>query len=166
MSGLAQMPQADPQSGEARVATVLQYHEATKHHFFRFARGPGHLDWANQPDPFRRFEGAPIVPLPRLAPEDDPVSPRYADLYRAGAVPSRPISIRTLSRFFEYALALSAWKQAGSARWALRSNPSSGNLHPTEGYVLLGAVPRVASRAGLYHYAPKELGLERRMDCA
>ena len=49
----------------------------------------------------------------------------------------QPISVRTLSRFFEFALALSAWKKAGESEWALRSNPSSGNLHPTEGYLVL-----------------------------
>ena len=40
-----------------------------------------------------------------------------------------PVSLsacRTLSRFFEFALALSAWKKAGESEWALRSNPSSG----------------------------------------
>src|SRR5207245_10234043 len=83
----------------------------------------------------------------------------------AVTVLTAPVTIRTLSRLFEYALALSAWKQAGGTRWALRSNPSSGNLHPTEGYLLIGAVSGLASTPGLYHYAPKEHGLERRADC-
>ncbi len=151
---------------DSDLARVLRYHEATKHHFFRFARALGYMDWANQPDPFRRFAGAPLVPLPILGPEEEPPSPAYADLFRPGSVPSRPVSVRSLSRLFEYGLALSAWKRAGSARWALRSNPSSGNLHPTEGYVLIGEVPGFAPGAGLYHYAPKEHALERRMDCA
>ena len=75
---------------------------------------------------------------------------------------SAPLTLRSLSRLFEYALALSAWKQAGGTRWALRSNPSSGNLHPTEGYLLIGALPGLADAPGLYHYAPREHGLERR----
>src|SRR5438105_6983118 len=144
---------------------VLRYHERTKHHFHRYARSVGALDWANQPDPFRRFKGAPFVLLPILGADEAPLSPRYEDLHRRGAVASVPLTLRSLSRFFEYALALSAWKQAGGTRWALRSNPSSGNLHPTEGYLLIGAVPGLASVPGLYHYAPKEHGLERRADC-
>jgi len=48
-------------------------------------------------------------------------------------VPGAPVDVRTLSRLLEYALALSAWKQAGGTRWALRVNPSSGTIHPTEG---------------------------------
>ena len=45
--------------------TALEYHEATKHHFNRFARSAGHLDWATQPDPFRRYGGAPLITLSR-----------------------------------------------------------------------------------------------------
>ena len=145
-----------------KVEAVLRYHERTKHRFHRYARSAGKLDWVNQPNPFRRYEGAPLAPLPILGADEEPLSPRYEALYRRGAVPSAPLTLRSLSRLFEYALALSAWKQAGGTRWALRSNPSSGNLHPTEGYLLIGALPGLADTPGLYHYAPKEHGLERR----
>ena len=63
---------------------------------------------------------------------------------------------------FEYSLAISAWKQAGEVRWALRSNPSSGNLHPTEAYLLINDVAGLAPGPGLYHYAAKEHALELR----
>ena len=148
-----------------KIEAVMRYHERTKHHFGRYAAGPGQLDWANQPDPFRRYRGASLVRLPILAPDEAPVSPPYRDLYRTASVASAPLSLRSLSRCFEYALAISAWKQAGGARWALRSNPSSGNLHPTEGYLLIGALPGLADTPGLYHYAAREHGLERRADC-
>lgn len=141
---------------------VFHYHEATKHHFHRFARALGYMDWASQPDPFRRYEGAPVLSLPLLKPEEPPRSPSYEALYRPGAVPPEPLSIRSLSRFFEYALAVSAWKQAGDVKWALRTNPSSGNLHPTEGYLMVGPQLGEALPPGVYHYAPKEHGLERR----
>src|SRR6058998_1262059 len=143
----------------------MRYHERTKHHFNRFAPGPGGLDWANQPDPFRRYAEAPLTRLPILKAEEEPLSPRYDSLYSPGAVASVPVSVRALSRLLEYALALSAWKQAGGTRWALRVNPSSGNLHPTEGYVLIGGIAELGTLPGLFHYAPLEHGLERRADC-
>ena len=145
-----------------KVEAVLRYHERTKHQFYRYARSAGNLDWVNQPNPFRRYDGAPLTQLPILGADEEPLSPRYEDLYRRGSVPSAPLTVRSLSRLFEYALALSAWKQAGGTRWALRSNPSSGNLHPTEGYLLIGALAGLADAPGLYHYAPREHGLERR----
>jgi SagB-type dehydrogenase family enzyme len=152
-------------TGAPELETVMRYHERTKHHFNRFAPGPGRLDWANQPDPFRRYAGAPLTRLPILGSGEEPVSPAYESLYVRGSVPSAPLTIRTLSRLLEYALALSAWKQAGGARWALRANPSSGNLHPTEGYVLVGGIAELGETPGLFHYAPLEHGLERRADC-
>lgn len=146
------------------VDQVIRYHVHTKHHFNRYARSLGYLDWANQPDPFRRFEGAQLVPLPLLKPDEEPLSPPYKAIYERGAVPCQPVSLRTLSRFFEFSLALSAWKKAGASEWALRSNPSSGNLHPTEGYVVLPRTKGLDLKPGLYHYAPKEHGLELRAE--
>jgi len=140
----------------------MRYHQETKHHFSHFARAPVALDWVNQPDPFRRYEGSPLFALPLLKPADAPASPLYEDLYRPGAIPSTPLSVRSLSRLFEYALAISAWKQAGGVRWALRSNPSSGNLHPTEAYLLIDDIAGLSPSPGLYHYAAKEHALELR----
>jgi SagB-type dehydrogenase family enzyme len=143
----------------------MRYHERTKHHFARFAPGPGRLDWANQPDPFRRFEGAPLTRLPILGPDEEPVSPAYEDLFIPNRVRAAPVTLRTVSRLLEYSLALSAWKRAGATRWALRANPSSGNLHPTEGYLLIGGIAELGEMPGLFHYAPREHALERRADC-
>ncbi|HEU4649961.1 MAG TPA: SagB/ThcOx family dehydrogenase [Croceibacterium sp.] len=148
------------------LEVVLRYHERTKHRLDRYAPGPGQLDWANQPDPFRRYEGAPLIGLPLVRADAAPLSPRYDDLFRAGSVPSAAPGLRSLSRLLRYALAISAWKQAGAVRWALRCNPSSGNLHPTEAYLLVDALPGLGDAPGLYHYAVREHALERRADCS
>ena len=159
----AQQLQAANTSREDRLARVFHYHEETKHQFHRYARALGTMDWANQPDPFRRYQGAAVISLPLLSAEADPRSPAYDRLYGRGLIPPQPLTRASLSRFFEYALSLTAWKEYGGNRWALRSNPSSGNLHPTEGYLIMGAVPGVSEAPGVYHYAAKEHALERRM---
>ena len=140
---------------------VLEYHERTKHHFDRYARSLGYLDWATQPDPFRRFDGAPQMPLdePPLRPQ-----PTYDALFRPGAVAAQPVDRHTISRLFYHALALSAWKQApGTPRWSLRINPSSGALHPTEGYLIAGPIDGLSSAAAVYHYSPYQHVLEQRL---
>jgi SagB-type dehydrogenase family enzyme len=140
---------------------VAAYHERTKHHYHRFAASRDHLDWATQPDPFRRYEGAPLIRLP--FPESGQALP-YWQLYVTGSVVPAPLSVDSVSLFLRYALSLTAWKCAGETTWSLRANPSSGNLHPTEGYVLLPALTAIHDGPGVYHYAPKEHGLERRAD--
>ena len=60
----------------------------------------------------------------------------------------------------ELAFGLSAWKQFGPSRWALRCNPSSGNLHPTEAYLVSTGNDFIKS--GVYHYVSHDHSLERR----
>jgi len=85
---------------EDAVGCILHYHQRTKHHLHQYARSAGYLDWANQPDPFRTFAGAPRIDLPL----GDVATP-YDDLYRPGAVPSRPPI-------------LAAWASFSSSPWA------------------------------------------------
>jgi SagB-type dehydrogenase family enzyme len=139
------------------IDRALAYHTRSKHHPNRFARSLGYLDWATQPDPFRTFEGAPRVDLPLLKGD---LAPSYRDLDNPQVIPARSLSLSTLAVLLELSLGLSAWKQQGSARWALRCNPSSGNLHPTEGYVLVPEAPEIP--AGLYHYVSRDHAIERR----
>lgn len=141
------------------MTKAMAYHEASKHHPDRYARGPGHLDWTNQPDPFRGFAGCSRIDLP-LSRECH--APDFCELFRPGAVPSRPLDLSTLGLFFELSLALSAWKEIPGSRWSLRINPSSGNLHPTEGYAILPPLADVSSTCGVYHYLSREHALELR----
>ena len=138
---------------------VIEYHEISKHHFDRYARGPGYLDWASQPDPFRRYHGAPLKRLDRIPPGDEP---SYEDVFVKGRISPAPLNLQTLSRLLFDSLALSAWKRAGSETWTLRVNPSSGNLHPTEGYVICGPLPELDAAPVVCHYAPREHALELR----
>ncbi len=42
------------------VTWVRAYHQRTKHMPEHYAPGPGYMDWANQPDPFRASQAAEI----------------------------------------------------------------------------------------------------------
>ncbi len=140
---------------------VLAYHQATKHSFTRMAPGPKGMDWGIEPAPFRRYRGAELVELDR--PESQPgKGPDYHLALCEGNVPPRPASFETISQLFFDCLAVSAWRRAGGAAWALRVNPSSGNLHPTEGYLISGPVPGLFDSPTVSHYAPREHALEVR----
>src|SRR6516164_6477171 len=112
---------------------LFDYHQRSKHRVSRYAPGPTGLDWANQPDPFREFRSA--VPL-KLHLAADSLVTRYNELRRGNLPPVCRFDLNHLAVLFELSLGLSAWKSYGATRWALRCNPSSGNLHPTESYLL------------------------------
>ena len=136
---------------------VFDYHQTTKHSFQGYARGPGYLDWATQPNPFRRCERARLIPLEKIPPTDEPL---YDNAFVPGRIPPVPLNLRSISQIFYDSLAISAWKSTGESRWALRVNPSSGNLHPTEGYLICSSIEGLCDKPMVCHYAPKEHGLE------
>jgi SagB-type dehydrogenase family enzyme len=144
---------------------TLTYHARTKHHPHRYAASAGYLDWDTQPDPFRRYEGAPLHRLERV---DLDADLPYELAFRRELLPVQPLARRTVSQLFQDALGLTAWKAIRDAqgalltRWALRANPSSGNLHPTEAYLVAGPIPGLSERPGVHHYAPREHALEQR----
>ncbi len=145
---------------DEKGTAARRYHEASKHAPDRYAPGPGFMDWDTQPDPFRRYEGAPQISLPLDA--NDQVTAPFAKLYAGTGINSAMLTLRSVSALMRLSLGMAAWKGFDDEnRWGLRCNPSSGNLHPTEGYVVVGDLPGLDG--GVYHYRPKEHALERRM---
>ena len=52
-----------------------EYHELTKHSVESLRRTQHYLDWANMPNPFRHYEGVPVLDLPA-----DPPAPQISAL--------------------------------------------------------------------------------------
>ncbi len=138
-----------------KTETVIAYHDRTKHHPNRYAASLGYMDWATQPDPFRTFDGAESIALPLPEPR---TLPQYRDLFRPTA--AAPLDVQSLSLLLRYSLGLAAVKCMGNECWALRCNASSGNLHPTEGYVILPPTEGITARSVVAHYAPRTHSLE------
>ena len=138
-----------------RYGIVKGYHEQSKHQPHRHARSLGYMDWDNQPIPFRLFEGACQIQLPLIKKDRDLP---YSALYEC--IAESPLSIESVANMLELSLGLSAWKKSGMSEWALRMNPSSGNLHPTECYLVLPDLP--GQRACVTHYNPYLHVLEQR----
>lgn len=153
---LNKTPQSTKLTPAQAIDIVSHYHNQTKHHFGRYARSLGYLDWSTQPDPFRRYAGTPLIKLPFMAASEVV----YADIYQHNRA-VEPVNHTTIGQFLELSLALSAWKEVAGNRWALRINPSSGNLHPTEGYLLINNLA-IAPQPIVSHYAPQAHSLEVR----
>ena len=75
---------------------------------------------------------------------------------------AQPLGAAALGDMLRHALGLSAWKRYDASRSSLRVNPSSGNLHPTEAYVVSRALRGLADRPAVYHYAADRHALELR----
>lgn len=147
------------------VAAALAYHEQTKHRLpNRYANSLGFLDWDTQPTPFRHYEGCDLQALTRDV-GTDPGAPTLDAIYDPTRIPTQPLHAASIAQLLFDAVALSAWKQLPNSdkRWSLRCNPSSGNLHPTETY-LVGTIPGMGETPSVWHYTPLLHGLARRAE--
>jgi SagB-type dehydrogenase family enzyme len=140
---------------DPRVTTVLSYHTRSKHALDRYAAGPGTLDWQAQPKAFRDWQGAAQIALPR----EITVS---KITWGALATPRSPLALNTqnLGSLLRLCVGLTAWKGYAGSRWSLRAHPSSGNLHPTETWLIATKVDGLED--GLYHYQNLNHSLEQR----
>ena len=144
----------------SKIKTVINYHERTEHRLpNRFATSLGHLDWKTQPEPFRIYEGAERIQLPLCEPLNA-TEPSWAVTRSNTHIPPSTFDKNTFSQLLYDSMAISAWKKSGPSSWALRCNPSSGNLHPTEAYVLIGPIAELTSQPALLHYAPNDHAVE------
>ena len=138
------------------LQTVFHYHETTKHSQQRYARSLGYMDWATQPDPFRNYVGAASIELPL---SDTNATIPYSLLDEN--VPAAPLLKESLAQFLQFSMGIAAWKESGGSKWAVRCNASSGNLHPSEMYLVLPPLLQdVSEKSSVLHYAPKEHRLE------
>lgn len=162
---------------ELLASPLYQYHQLTKHTVDSLLNNSDGLDWANQPNPFREYAGAKVYNLPnKFQPcqigffalldrmhflngiESDPL---VANELPSAIEPAK-LDSAFLSNLLFFSMSISAWKQIKNTdhRWALRVNPSSGNLHPTETHLALSSGCGLPE--GLYHYRVKEHALEHR----
>ncbi len=149
-----------------------EYHEFTKHTVEKLRRSQHYLDWANMPNPYRHYEGVPLLDLPA-----DPPAPQIPALEVlegkvgnsfASDAEQNPDAKDTaakdgaafLSQLMFYSASISATKRAAASTYALRVNPSSGNLHPTEFHFCTRGL--VGWPDGLYHYRPSSHMAEQR----
>ena len=147
-------------AGIAAPEIWRHYHESTKHSPESLRQARHGLDWANMPDPFRHYDGVPVLDLPA-----DPPAPQQRALQVLegfSGTTSVEDGAHFLSELLFYSAAISASKLVASTgyRYALRVNPSSGNLHPTEFHFLTRGLRDWPD--GLYHYRPSSHMAEQR----
>src|SRR6266851_1631450 len=164
----------DPECGGFNKDTerLFAYHQATKHTYQSVRTNARYLDWHNQPNPFRTYEGVPTILLP-----SEPGFPSTGTFAAMAALAEKinfsaegvsqhrenfELDLAWLSRLLWHSMAVSAWKKVPGtgARYSLRVNPSSGNLHPTETYVAVRTFTGMED--GLYHYRADRHSVELR----
>ena len=140
--------------------TAGSYHEKTRYE--RSKMGGHFLDWQNQPDVFKRYDGRETVSMPR-----DMSLPRE-DFFALYEMPLKnPVSqevfdLEELSRILLLTHTLTSRARHPNGMFYYRSAASAGALYPTEIYVLSSGVKNLDP--GLYHFSIADHSLVKLRD--
>jgi SagB-type dehydrogenase family enzyme len=143
------------------VYEAERYHERTKHSWESVHRGGRVLSWADKPDPFKRYPRAGRTALPRELPSTE--VPSLDSACGAGRGPARPLDVAGLARLLRWGAGVARVRRLPGETYYFRTYPSAGALYPVEVYV--ACAPLDALPAGLYHFHPGELALQRLREC-
>jgi len=133
--------------------TADEYHRKTS--YDRSKMGGHFLDWQNQPEVFKMYDGLETVSMPREIPLPQK---NLFDLYDNCSTPGVDVfNLEELSRILLLTYTLTSQTRHPGGMFYFRSAASAGALYPTEIYVLSNGVKDLDD--GLYHFSIKEHAL-------
>ncbi|MDB9822554.1 SagB/ThcOx family dehydrogenase [Deltaproteobacteria bacterium] len=129
------------------IKTASQYHVNTSYE--RGKIGGHYLDWQNQPDVFKKYQGVIPIPLPDEIPS---FKKSLSSVLKETDIDSTcgKIDIKDLSLILRLTCSLTAKARHGAEDFYYRSAASAGALYPTEIYVATHEVSGLDD--GLYHF--------------
>jgi SagB-type dehydrogenase family enzyme len=143
------------------VEVARGYHERTKHSEERLRADPHHLDWDNQPVPFKLFRGLETVPLPRQL-EPGTVSALRAisaSVGRESETTELVPGLEALARVLYYSAGITKVKRSPGGDVYFRAAANTGALYHVDLYLACRDLPDLA--AGIYHFGAHDFTLRR-----
>jgi SagB-type dehydrogenase family enzyme len=143
------------------VEVARGYHERTKHSEARLRASPHHLDWDNQPVPFKLYRDLEPIPLPRQL-ESGTVSTLYA-ISASAARETEPTeqvpALRALARVLYYSAGITKVRRSPGGGVYFRAASNTGALYHVDLYLACRDLADLP--AGIYHFGVHDFALRR-----
>jgi SagB-type dehydrogenase family enzyme len=142
------------------VEAALEYHERTKHSHQSVRTSRHFLDWDNQPVPFKRYLGLPLISLPPPRRGPDGMDALSAFLVREPLPAAERIpDLQDLSNLLFFSAGVTRRRKRPGGEILFRAASCTGALYEIDLYVACGDMPGL--EAGLYHFEPENFLLQR-----
>ncbi|HET7392960.1 MAG TPA: SagB/ThcOx family dehydrogenase [Candidatus Binatia bacterium] len=135
------------------------YHDATKHSYQSIRANPHHLDWDNQPLPFKIYKNLPAIPLPQdLSSSGVPALAAISITPRAALSEVRP-NLQTLAEIFYFSAGITKRRSYAGGEMLFRAAACTGALYHIDLYLVCGDLEGLD--AGVYHFSPQDFSLRQ-----
>jgi SagB-type dehydrogenase family enzyme len=117
-----------------------------------------HLDFSNQPLPFKIYSGLDVIKLPQEFPQTGVAAlSAIAETVRPGATAVPDIT--ALAQILYFSAGITRRRKYPGGEIYFRAASNTGALYEIELYVVCGELEGLA--AGVYHFSPAEFGLRK-----
>lgn len=141
--------------GNRNTEAARDYHEKTRHSPTSVRSGPHSLDWANQPHPFKVYEGLDVLPLEqRLGSSDAPALRAVSESAPEGL---RQVTRQELGELLFLCAGITRRRRYFGGEMLFRAAACTGALYHIDLYAVAG--PLADLDAGVYHFAPDRFAL-------
>jgi SagB-type dehydrogenase family enzyme len=135
------------------------YHDATKHSYQSIRAKPHHLDWDNQPLPFKIYSNLPAIPLPQnLSSSGMPALTAISTTPRAAPSEVLP-NLQTLAEIFYFSAGITKRRNYAGGEMLFRAAACTGALYHIDLYLVCGDLEGLD--AGVYHFSPQDFSLRQ-----
>ncbi len=137
------------------IAAARDYHERTKHSLASVRSGPHHLDWDNQPHPFKVYKNLESLPLEQRLQSTGVPALRAI----SGTVPEleRGVTRAELAEVLFLCAGVTRRRRYFGGEMLFRAAACTGALYHIDVYAVTGPAPDLD--AGVYHFAPDRFAL-------
>jgi SagB-type dehydrogenase family enzyme len=135
------------------------YHDATKHSYQSIRATAHHLDWDNQPLPFKIYSNLPAIPLPQnLSSSGVPALMAISTAGRSTTSEVRP-NLQTLTEILYFSAGITRRRKYAGGEMLFRAAACTGALYHIDLYLISGDLEGLD--AGVYHFSPQDFSLRQ-----
>jgi SagB-type dehydrogenase family enzyme len=134
------------------------YHNATKHSYASIRTNPHFLDWANQPLPFKIYATLEPMRLPGEVRQSG-VAALSAIAENIPAETNAAPDLEAVAQLLYLSAGITRHRKYPGGEIYFRAAACTGALYEVELYLVCADLPNL--QAGVYHFAPAEVGLRR-----
>ncbi|MBI4526837.1 MAG: SagB/ThcOx family dehydrogenase [Deltaproteobacteria bacterium] len=141
------------------LESAWAYHNGTKHSYQSIRTNAHHLDWENQPIPFKIYSKLEPIPLPQhLSPSGRPALSAIS-VVNTPAETQQGLAVQTLAEILYLSAGITKRKSYPGGEILFRAAACTGALYHIDLYVVCGDLPGL--EAGVYHFGPHDFALRR-----